>query len=214
MLILDEVMTGFGRTGKLFGYEHWNVKADIIALSKGMASGYYPLGAIVTRDDIVQSVMIYGGFPHGHTYAGNPMACSVGLAVLNRITDDNLVENAARLGKRLKKGLKALADKYEIIGDVRGEGLLTAIEFVKDRETREPFSTRRGINGRITAEAFAEGLIIYPRRPVNGYAGDHVLIAPPLIVTEEQIDIILDKLDRAMPRVLTSLSKKHFDFRI
>jgi adenosylmethionine-8-amino-7-oxononanoate aminotransferase len=87
MLIFDEVMTGFGRTGKLFAYEHWNVKADIVALSKGMASGYYPLGAIMTRNDIVQSVMTYGGFPHGHTYAGNPMACAVGLAVFKPALD-------------------------------------------------------------------------------------------------------------------------------
>ena len=214
MLIFDEVMTGFGRTGKLFAYEHWNVKADIVALSKGMASGYYPLGAIMTRNDIVQSVMTYGGFPHGHTYAGNPMACAVGLAVFNRIIESDLPANAEKQGKRLKQGLQALAEKHTIIGEVRGKGLLTALEFVKNRETREAHSSAKGIGSRITAEAFAEGLIVYPRRPINGYAGDHVLIAPPLIVNEQQIDTILEKLDTAISRVMDSIAEKHFNFKI
>ncbi|OGR11388.1 MAG: aminotransferase [Desulfobacterales bacterium RIFOXYA12_FULL_46_15] len=205
LLILDEVMTGFGRTGKLFAYEHWNLKADIVAFSKGMASGYYPLGAIMAREHIVQTVMDHGGFPHGHTYAGNPMACAVGLSVFNRIIEDNLSGNADRMGVLLKTGLLNLAEKYPFIGEVRGKGLLTALEFVQDNLTRKPFDPAFQMNSRITGQAFAEGLLVYPRRPINGLAGDHVLIAPPLIVTEKQIDEILSRLDRALNRVALSL---------
>jgi len=130
MLILDEVMTGFGRTGSLFGYEHWNVEADIVALSKGMASGYFPLGAILARQSIVDTVLDSGGFKHGHTYAGNPMACTVGLKVLNYILDENLCTNARRMGKRLKSGLETIAQRIPIIGQVRGKGLLSGVELV------------------------------------------------------------------------------------
>ena len=139
MLILDEVMTAFGRTGKMFAYEHWGVKADIVALSKGMASGYYPLGAVMAGRDVVDQVMKKGGFAHGHTYAGNPMACAVGLEVVRIIEEENLSENAARVGRILKDGLQKLADKSRIIGQVRGLGLLLAIELVQDKQTRAPF---------------------------------------------------------------------------
>ena len=206
LLILDEVMTGFGRTGKLFAYEHWQVEADIVALSKGMASGYYPLGAIMAKDSIVTSILGGEGFPHGHTYAGNPMACAVGLSVLERIVEDDLCNNAAIMGARLKDGLQQLAQKFAIIGEVRGRGLLTALEFVEDRESRKPFAGTLQINSKVTAAAFAEGLIIYPRKPINGLVGDHVLIAPPLIVTSEQVDEILNRLDRALAKVTASLA--------
>jgi adenosylmethionine-8-amino-7-oxononanoate aminotransferase len=205
MLILDEVMTGFGRTGKLFAYEHWNVPADIVALSKGMASGYYPLGAIITREDVVRSVLSSGGFPHGHTYAGNPMACAVGHAVLSRIVEDRLSENAERMGDLLKRGLDRLAEKYSIIGEVRGRGLLTALEFVQDRESRNPFSEKRELNSLITAKAFENGLIVYPRRPINGLAGDHVLIAPPLTINAGQVDEVLQRLDAALGETTAAL---------
>lgn len=204
-LILDEVMTGFGRTGKLFAYEHWDIKADIVALSKGMASGYYPLGAILTREEVVEEVISQGGFAHGHTYAGNPMACAVGLEVLNVITEDQLAENAAKLGKVLKAGLEELSNRYEIIGQVRGRGLLLALELVMNRNTREPFPPGREANLVLANEAFESGLIIYPRRCINGLSGDHVLVAPPLIVTEDDVTKILQFLDLALSRTMVKL---------
>lgn len=206
LLILDEVMTGFGRTGKFFAYEHWQVAADIVALSKGMASGYFPLGAIMARDSIVSEVLAGEGFPHGHTYAGNPMACAVGLAVLDRIVGDGLSENAAVMGERLLAGLHVLAEKHRIIGEVRGRGLLTALEFVSDRKSREPFAANLAVNAMVTKAAFAEGLIVYPRRPINGLTGDHVLIAPPLIVTAGEIDEIFNRLDTALLKVSSALT--------
>jgi len=206
-LILDEVMTGFGRTGKLFAYEHWNIEADIVVLSKGMASGYYPLGAILTRDDIVDEVVGKGGFAHGHTYAGNPMACAVGLEVLNIIIEKDLSSNARLMGSVLESSLKELARRFHIIGQIRGKGLLLAMELVEDRESRNPFPAALNASQLLTDEAFDEGLIIYPRRSINGLSGDHVLVAPPLIVSETDVGKILDRLEQALIRTTNRLKK-------
>jgi adenosylmethionine-8-amino-7-oxononanoate aminotransferase len=205
LLVLDEVMTGFGRTGKLFAYEHWNVEADMVTLSKGMASGYFPLGAVVSRKSIVDAVVDEGGFAHGFTYAGNPMACAVGLEVFQVIIEDDLPGNAARVGTTLKQGLESLERKYGIIGEVRGRGLLLGVELVSNRETREPFPAEKNVNLLITDEAYDEGLIIYPRRSINGLKGDHFLVAPPLVTTEEQCGEIIHRLDRAFARTMKKL---------
>ncbi|MEW6263090.1 MAG: aspartate aminotransferase family protein [Thermodesulfobacteriota bacterium] len=201
MLILDEVMTGFGRTGKMFAYEHWGVEADIVALSKGMAAGYYPLGAIMARSEIVAEIMAHGGFAHGHTYAGNPMACAVGLEVLEIMEEERLVENAARVGSALKAGLEELERRHGIVGQVRGLGLLLALELVGDRDTREPFPPEKNLAQSLTDMAYEEGLIIYPRRSLNGLRGDHVLVAPPLVINLDETEELLHRLDRALDRV-------------
>ncbi|WP_020675060.1 aspartate aminotransferase family protein [Geopsychrobacter electrodiphilus] len=205
MLILDEVMTGFGRTGKLFAYEHWGVEADIVGLSKGMGAGYYPLGAIMARHEITDLVLDSGGFQHGHTYAGNPMGCAIGLEALQIIEDEQLVERSAQMGAKLKAGLERLAAVHAIIGEVRGRGLLLALELVQDRETRRPFPPATEAHNLLTDEASEEGLVIYPRRPINGLRGDHVLIAPPLIITAEEVDELLQRLDRALGRATRRL---------
>jgi adenosylmethionine-8-amino-7-oxononanoate aminotransferase len=209
MLILDEVMTGFGRTGKFFAYEHWGVEADIVGLSKGMGAGYYPLGAIMARSEITDLVLDRGGFQHGHTYAGNPMGCAIGLEVLQIIQDENLVENSARMGLRLKAGLERLAERYSIIGEVRGRGLLLALELVANRDTREPFPAATEAHNLLTDEAAAEGLVIYPRRPLNGLKGDQVLVAPPLIINAAQVDELLTRLERALVRATALLPEVH-----
>lgn len=206
LFILDEVMTGYGRTGKFFAYEHWNVQADIIALSKGMGSGYFPLAATISRREIVDAVMSDGGFKHGHTSAGAPMACAVGEKVLDIIVEDGLCGNAAAMGEILGRGLRALADKHEIIGDVRGIGLLWAVEFVADRETKEPFPQHWNVGSLIKNEAFEEGLIVYPRRSINGARGDHVLVAPPLIINREQVAELLDRLDKSLTRLAEQIT--------
>ena len=202
MLILDEVMTGFGRTGAMFAMEHWGVQPDIVALSKGMGSGYIPLGGVVTRKEIVDPILAGGGFMHGFTSAGNPMACAVGLEVLSILKEEDLSANAGERGQELLSGLLFLATRHPIIGQVRGKGLLTAIELVQDRATRTPFAPEKGMNSLLTQEAAKQGLIIYPRRPIYGLRGDHVLIAPPLIVSKEQVQEILRRLDRALGRVV------------
>ncbi len=201
MLILDEVMTGYGRTGKFFAYEHWNVEADIIALSKGMGAGYYPLGATLSRQEIVDTVLADGGFQHGHTSAGNPMACAVGDRIIDIMIEDKISENAAAMGELLGKGLQRLGEQYTCVGNVRGMGLLWALEFVADRETREPYPAEWNVGSIIKAEAFDEGLIVYPRRPLNGLKGDHILVAPPLIITPEEVTELLEKLERSLVRL-------------
>jgi adenosylmethionine-8-amino-7-oxononanoate aminotransferase len=198
MLILDEVMTGFGRTGRMFGYEHWHVEADIIALSKGMAAGYCPLGAVMARRSVVDAVLDSGGFMHGYTYAGNPLACAVGREVLNIIVEEELCNHAAETGAVLKAGLDSLAERFPIIGQVRGKGLLWGLEFVEDKNARRPFAAPLQIAQRLTDLAFKEGLIIYPRRSLNGLAGDHVLVAPPLIIKNDEVSEVLRRLERAI----------------
>jgi adenosylmethionine-8-amino-7-oxononanoate aminotransferase len=208
-LILDEVMTGFGRTGKLFAYEHWNVEADIVVLSKGMTSGYYPLGGIAARTAYVEELLSNGGFAHGHTLAGNPMGCAVGLEVLDVIVENRLTENAEQMGRVLKRGLDRLKKRYGIIGDVRGSGLLMAIELVQDRRRRKPFAPEENAHFRLTDAAYDEGLIVYPRRPIGGLRGDHIMIAPPLIITRAEIVELLERLDRALATTEAQLPPSH-----
>ncbi len=199
LLIYDEVMTGAGRTGKFLAAEHWGITPDIVAMSKGFGAGYAPLGAIVAGARLVEPVLDAGGFLHGFTYAGNPMACAAGLAVLEEMEELNLVENAARMGEVLMEHLHGLMERYPFIGDVRGKGLLTAFEFVSDRDTMEPLPPALNAYDRLVELAYARGLIIYSRRTRGGTSGDHFLLAPPLIITEEQIAemmaILRDALD-------------------
>jgi len=199
LLIHDEVMTGAGRTGRFLASEHWGVTPDIVALSKGFGAGYAPLGAIVAGARLVEPVLDAGGFLHGFTYAGNPLACSAGLAVLEELEEQNLIENAARMGDVLMDELRALMGRYPFIGDVRGKGLLTAFEFVADRATMEPLEPSLNAHDRLVELAYQRGLIIYSRRTRGGTKGDHFLVAPPLIITEGQIGemmtILRDALD-------------------
>ncbi len=199
LLIYDEVMTGAGRTGKFLAAEHWGITPDIVAMSKGFGAGYAPLGAIVAGARLVEPVLDAGGFLHGFTYAGNPMACAAGLAVLEEMEEQNLIENAARMGVILMTQLRGLMDRYPFIGDVRGKGLLTAFEFVADRDTMDPLPTVLNAYDRLVELAYARGLIIYSRRTRGGTSGDHFLLAPPLIITEDQIGemmgILRDALD-------------------
>lgn len=193
LLIYDEVMSGAGRTGRHYlGGAHWNAEPDLIALSKGMAAGYSPLGAMVTSGKMVEPVLDSGGFVHGYTYAGNPLSCSAGLAVLEEIEKQNLLAKAERTGALLKSRLEALLPRFSFIGDVRGKGLLLAVEFVSDRETMQPLPPEMNAHTEVVDMAFERGLIIYSRRTRGGRIGDHFLICPPLIIEEAQIDELLE----------------------
>lgn len=194
LLIADEVMTGAGRTGKYLGVEHWNLRPDIIALSKGFGAGYAPLGAMITSSEIAETVIDAGGFIHGHTYAGNPLACAAGLAVLGEIDRLGLVKAAEAQGQKLKAELSMLLDRYPFIGDVRGKGLLLAFELVADRGTMEPLPVKLNAHLRLVDIAYERGLIIYSRRTRGGRIGDHFMVCPPLITTDEQIGEIIGML--------------------
>lgn len=200
LLIYDEVMSGAGRTGAFLAAEHWGITPDVVALSKGFAAGYAPLGAVVARTDMVDSILDAGGFLHGFTYAGNPLACSAGLAVLNEIEDNDLIANAARMGDLLKSRLTALMDDYPFVGDVRGKGLMLAFELVSDRDNMTPLPKELNAFDRVVELAYEQGLIIYSRRTRGGLEGDHFLVCPPLIVTPSQVNEIMQRLTAALDR--------------
>ena len=207
LLIHDEVMSGGGRTGRFFAAEHWDVTPDIICLSKGFGGGYVPLGAVIARDDIVEAVLDNGGFIHGHTYAGNPLACAAGLAVIDEIERENLTENSALMGDKLAENLRSLMQKYTIIGDVRGKGLLAAFELMSDRATKEPLPKGLNAYNRLVDIAYEKGLIIYSRRTRGGLAGDHFLVCPPMITTEAQLGEITDLLDASLAAFTVEISQ-------
>ncbi|WP_193174631.1 aspartate aminotransferase family protein [Oricola nitratireducens] len=202
LLILDEVMTGAGRTGKFLAGEHWNLAPDIIVMSKGFAAGYVPLGAMAAHDRVVEPVLDAGGFQHGFTYAGNPLACAAGLAVLDEIERQGLVANAERMGTLLKSRLEDLMQRYPVIGDVRGKGLLTAFEFVSDRHTMAPLPASLAAHDRFVSIAYENGLIVYSRRTRGGYEGDHILVCPPMIVNENQVEEIIEMLDLSLKQFM------------
>ena len=194
LLIADEVMTGAGRTGRFLGVEHWGLEPDIIGMAKGFAAGYAPLGAVAARRDIVEAVMANGGFAHGYTYAGNPLACAAGRAVILEVLEQGLVDNARDRGAYLQSRLGELAERYPFVGDVRGKGLLLAFELVADRETMEPLPVELNAYTELVEEAYSRGLIIYARRTRGGFRGDHFMVCPPLIITDEQVDEIMTLL--------------------
>ncbi|NQU59100.1 MAG: aspartate aminotransferase family protein [Rhodospirillales bacterium] len=207
LLIHDEVMTGGGRTGLFFGAEHWDVSPDIIALSKGFGGGYMPLGAMTARDHIIDAVLNEGGFAHGFTYAGNPLACTAGLAVIDEIENQGLLANTTTVGELLKSRLQDLMAKYEMIGDVRGQGLLLAFELVSDRETLQPLPKELDAYLRLVDIAYENGLIIYSRRTRDGIEGDHFLVCPPMISTEDHIDEIYQILDQSLAQFENEISR-------
>jgi len=207
LLIHDEVMSGGGRTGLFFAAEHWQTNPDIIAISKGFGAGYAPLGAMIAHDRVVDAVLDAGGFAHGFTYAGNPLACSAGLAVIKEIEENSMMENAAVSGTLLKRRLENLMTRHEMIGDVRGQGLLLAFELVSDRKTMTPLPTGLNAFNRLVDIAYDNGLIIYSRRTRDGIEGDHFLVCPPMIATAEHVDEIIDKLDKSLQQFDAEISK-------
>jgi adenosylmethionine-8-amino-7-oxononanoate aminotransferase len=198
LLIHDEVMSGGGRTGRFLGGQHWDAAPDILAVSKGFGAGYMPLGAMVAKGDIVDRVLAGGGFLHGFTYAGNPLACAAGVAVLEEIERQGMMANALAVGAMLKAELVSLMDRFPFIGDVRGKGLLLAFELVADRRTKAPLTPALRAFDRLTEAAYRRGLIVYPRRSRGGYAGDHIIVAPPMITTPAQVGEIMECLVDAL----------------
>ncbi len=202
LLIDDEVMAGMGRTGRWFAVDHWGISPDILVLGKGMSGGYFPLSAMITRTEYVDRLKEKtGGFVHGHTFSHHPVACAVGLAVLRQIKEKNLVERASSRGEYLLRRLEELKE-FPFVGDVRGKGLMTAIEFVKDQETKEPFPRAAKFTERVIEAAFENGLVLYPGTGfVDGINGDMVMVGPPFIIEESQIDEIIDILKKTFSKM-------------
>jgi adenosylmethionine-8-amino-7-oxononanoate aminotransferase len=184
LFIADEVMTGFGRTGRNFAIEHWGVAPDIIVAGKGIGSGYAPLGAVIASARVVDALRNGSGMLiHGFTYNAHPVCMAAGLAVLERIRSADLVKAADSeqgvIGKAFAKALRNLAD-LPAVGDVRGLGLLWAVEFVAQRDTKQPFAAEKGFCSQVAAAALKLGVLTYPMQGcVDGRQGDHILLAPP-----------------------------------
>jgi adenosylmethionine-8-amino-7-oxononanoate aminotransferase len=203
LFIDDEVMAGMGRTGRWFAVDHWDVQPDILVLGKGMSSGYFPLSAAATRADVAERLKEKGGgFVHGHTYSHHAVACAVGLAALRILQRDQLVERCRERGLYLMKKLEELKSSSAIVGDVRGKGLMTAIEFVKDKKTKEPFARSAKVTEKIVDTAFENGLVLYPGSGfVDGVNGDMVMVGPPFVIEEKEIDEILQILKTTLSKI-------------
>jgi adenosylmethionine-8-amino-7-oxononanoate aminotransferase len=199
LLIFDEIITGIGRTGHLFAAETFGVVPDLLCLGKGLSGGYAPLSALICRRHLADTfwgpVTENPGFVEGHTFEGNPISCAAGLAVLQEILERDLCANARVQGERLRAGLQRLAEKYSVIGDVRGKGLFQAIEFVRDRGTREPFPAETAIGVRIGRQALANGMVCR-------FDPHWIAFGPPLVSTAEHIDEIVEILGRSIGEVL------------
>ena len=206
LLILDEVMCGMGRTGSLFASAHYDVQPDICAIAKGLGAGYQPIGAMLCTAEIHDAIRDGSGFfQHGHTYLGHPVACAAALAVVERLVDDNVLGNVTGAGETLSAALRGRLGQHPHVGDIRGVGLFQGIELVADRETKDPFDPGRRLHAKIKAAAMQAGLICYPTGgTVDGTRGDHVLLAPPFIVTDGQIEAIADMLSHAVDAALAA----------
>jgi adenosylmethionine-8-amino-7-oxononanoate aminotransferase len=205
LLILDEVMCGMGRTGTFFACEQDGIAPDIVTIAKGLGAGYAPIGAMLASAAIHDAIAGgSGSFQHGHTYHGHPLAAAAGRAVVTALRDRGLVGRAARMGEVLNDRIRAAFGQHPHVGDIRGRGLFRALEFVADRETKATFDPARRIAARLKSAAMDEGLIVYPASgTIDGRMGDHVLIAPPFIIGETEIDDLVLRLDRAVARCLS-----------
>lgn len=208
LLILDEVMCGMGRTGRLFACEEDEVRPDMVAVAKGLGAGYQPIGALLVSGEIYEAIASGSGFfQHGHTYIGHPAACAAGLAVLDRVVGDDLLSNVHAMGERLDTALRDRFFEHSHVGDIRGRGLFRGLEIVRDRITKEPFEPAQKVNAMIKRAAMGEGLMCYPMGgTIDGERGDHVLLAPPFIIDETHVEEIADKLARSMATVFAQVA--------
>jgi adenosylmethionine-8-amino-7-oxononanoate aminotransferase len=204
LLILDEVMCGMGRTGTMHAWEQEAVSPDIQVIAKGLGGGYQPIGGILIAGRIVSALSNgSGGFLHGQTYQAHPVACAAALEVQRIIREDDLIANVQTMGRQLETALHDRFGNHRHVGDIRGRGLFWALEFVTDRASKTPFDPALKINERVKAQAIARGLAIYPMGgTIDGKQGDHVIIAPPYIVTAADIYAIVERLGEAVDAAL------------
>jgi len=199
LLIHDEIMSGAGRTGAFLASQHWEgARPDIVTLAKGLAAGYTPFGAVLASAHMVDAIAQHGGFVHGHTYFSNPFSCAVAAAVLDEVMEQGLIARAAQMGQYLEAQLRQLQQHSPLIGDVRGKGLLLAIELVADKTTRQPLPPAMNAPARLTQYGLAHGIALYNRRANQGQYGDIQLITPPLIISRAQVDELVAALAAAL----------------
>ncbi|WP_207540495.1 aspartate aminotransferase family protein [Sabulicella rubraurantiaca] len=209
LLILDEVMSGMGRTGTLHAWEQEGIAPDLQAIAKGLGGGYQSIGAVLVSGAIVDAVeQGSGAFQHGHTYLAHPVACAAALEVQRTIREENLLANVVAMGQRLERRLTERFGNHHHVGDIRGRGLFRAVELVADRTTKDPFDPALKLHARVKAEAFARGLACYPAGgTADGRRGDHVLLAPPYIVAPHEVDLIVERLGEAVDAAIAGLPR-------
>lgn len=203
LLIADEVMSGMGRTGKPFAIQHWNVEPDMILVGKGIASGYAPLGAVLVAPRVVEVFdRGSGAFLHGFTYQSHPVCTAAGNAVFDYLEAHKLFERVTPTGETLRLALRSALECHKHVGDIRGLGLLQAVEFVKDKASREPFHKEDNIAEKIRLAALEQNVLTYPTQGcVDGYRGDHVLLAPPFIIKDDECAQIAKALAAALTKI-------------
>ncbi|MFN3297376.1 aspartate aminotransferase family protein [Caldimonas sp.] len=206
LLILDEVMCGMGRTGTLHACEQEGVVPDLMTIAKGLGGGYQPIGAVLAQRRLVEAFAQGSGlFQHGHTYIGHAVACAAALAVQQVIRRDGLLEACRRQGEGLARRLQQRLGEHPHVGDLRGRGLFRGIELVRERVSKAPFDPALKLHARIKREAMARGLMVYPMGgTIDGRHGDHVLLAPPFTVSDDELDAIVDRLAQAIDAALAS----------
>ncbi len=205
LLILDEVMCGMGRTGTLFACEQDGITPDIVTIAKGLGAGYQPIGAMLCSSEIYGAIETGSGFfQHGHTYLGHPVASAASHAVVSEIFENNLLQHVQTQGEKLQSALNETFGQHPNIGDIRGRGLFRGLEIVTDRKAKAPFDASLGTAKKIKAAAFDAGLICYPMSgTIDGKNGDHILLAPPFIMNDNQIGELVDKLKLAIDTVVS-----------
>jgi adenosylmethionine-8-amino-7-oxononanoate aminotransferase len=206
LLILDEVMCGMGRCGTLYACEQENVVPDLVCIGKGLGAGYQPIGALLASARIYDAVLGGSGlFQHGHTYTGHATACAGALAVQRAVKKRGLLAKVRERGAGLEARLRARFGEHPHVGEIRGRGLFWALELVQERASKQPFDPKRKINSRLKLGAMKNGLMCYPMGgTLDGVAGDHVMLAPPFIISEAQLDEIVDKLARSIDEVIAA----------
>ncbi|CAH0347354.1 aspartate aminotransferase family protein [Bacillus sp. CECT 9360] len=200
LFIADEVMTGFGRTGKMIASDHWDVEPDIIAFGKGMSGGYTPIAAAVMTDKVMEPILNGSkSIMAGHTFSANPQSCAISLAVLEYLEKNNLVVKTVEAGVYLRNLLEKLACRYSFIGDIRGKGLLLGVEFAQDKETKEPFPVKLDITNKFVSLAAKNGLLVYPASAgPDGVTGAAIIIAPPLTITKREIEELIRRFKKTL----------------
>jgi hypothetical protein len=205
LLVADEVMTGFGRTGRWFALDHWGVRPDMLVAAKGATSGYFPFGLVAASGAIREAVAAGGGFVHGFTFSHHVLGATVAGAVLRILEDEGLVEASAAKGERLLELLHDRFDRHPFVGEVRGRGLMVGVEFVADRETRDPFPRADRVTERVIRAARNGGLILYPSTGLaDGTNGDAILLGPPFVVTDDELVQVADRLAAAVEAALAA----------
>jgi adenosylmethionine-8-amino-7-oxononanoate aminotransferase len=207
LFISDEVFCGFGRTGRRFGIENYDVIPDIIAAGKGIGGGYFPLSAVLASAKVMAPFIdTNSSFLGGHTFACNPVGAAVGLKVLDIIDEEQIIANAQNMGTLLMNKLQGLL-ALDVVGDVRGVGLQCGIELVQDKLTKKPFPVELNISKRIGERSIEKGVVLYPGSgSVDGRSGNHILITPPLTVSENELDEIVSVLQICIKEISAELT--------